>query len=301
MRFDYYAKLASDQAREEGMEPHGRAAGFVDRCSRLAQQNNKVKVKARESYIGKARGSLPDWPDGLSPEPDLTSLPRPDWLGLQVDFQLKTPWYSKDDRPFHVLDNPVRKDRLLGRPFLSAASWKGLLRWACRMRAGLVEHLGEHEMKLDQWQDPAWIVHLFGNERGEKKEFSQGALAFFPTWFSRIGFEVINPHKWSTKAGTQPIYYEVVPAGTRAKLHLLYAPPPVEREGDLAAEALSNLIEATAGLLETYGISAKRTAGWGSTRIEHWISFCYQGEGNKYKNIDQLKADLRKWVQGVTK
>jgi CRISPR-associated protein Cmr2 len=115
---------------------------------------------------------------------------------------------------------------------MSAASWKGLLRWACRMQAGLCRHLESQGMKMEGWKDPVWIVHLFGNERAEGEEFSRGALIFYPTWFSKVDFEVINPHKRKTRAGTQPIYYEVVPAGTKGSLRLLYASLPGEVEDD---------------------------------------------------------------------
>ncbi len=189
------------------------------------------------------------------------------WAYLEVGFTLLSPWYSKDDRPFHVLDNPVRKDRVFGVPFMAAASWKGLLRWACRMEAGLLGHLNELGGRMGGWDEPDWIVHLFGNERAEGEEFSRGALQFFPTWFDRIGFEVINPHSREKKAGTQPIVYEVVPAGTTGRLRLLYAPAP-GRETPPAT--LANLTRAIEKLLTVYGFSAKRTAGWGLAEIQSW-------------------------------
>lgn len=134
----------------------------------------------------------------------------PGWLAIRLAFELKTPWYSKDDRPLHVLDNPVRKDRIFGVPFMSASSWKGLLRWSCRMEHGLLEHLAKHDGKVDDWPEPSWVVHLFGNAKSEDEHFSRGALQAYPTWFDKVGFEVINLHDRSRRAGTQPIYYEVV-------------------------------------------------------------------------------------------
>jgi CRISPR-associated protein Cmr2 len=237
-------------------------------------------------------------PGELNFEPDFSQLPDPSWFGIEVEFSLLSPWYSKDDRPFHVLDNPVRKDRVFGVPFMSAASWKGLLRWACRMEAGLYGHLESHDMKMDGWKDPAWIVHLFGNERAEGEEFSRGALVFYPTWFSKVGFEVINPHKRKTRAGTQPIYYEVVPAGTEGKLQLLYAPLPGEIENDKVKPAafIDNLLDSIAALLETYGISAKRTAGWGTAKIldRGWKISPETGENGKNgKNADEIKAEIK--------
>jgi CRISPR-associated protein Cmr2 len=190
------------------------------------------------------------------------------WALLKVDFTLSAPWYSRDDYPFHVLDNPVRKDRVFGVPFMAAASWKGLLRWACRMEAGLLEHLNERGGHLDGWNDPEWIVHLFGNEREDGEEFSRGSLQFFPTWFHRIGFEVINPHNRETRAGRQPIVYEVVPAETTGRLAMLYAPAPGREP---PSETMANLVRAVEVLLTVYGFSAKRTAGWGLAEIRYWL------------------------------
>ncbi|MGC8876852.1 RAMP superfamily CRISPR-associated protein [Thermus sp.] len=216
--------------------------------------------------------------------PEFSKLPSSHQIALQVDFELLTPWYSKDDRVFHLLDNPVRKDRVFGVPFMAASSWKGLLRWTCRMQAGLREHLQKHKT-MDGWHDPDWILHLFGNEKGEDEEFSRGALVLYPTWFDRIGFEVINPHSRERRAGTKPIYYEVVPGrrpkknpgeyaeGGKGTLSLLYAPwPGMEFSAD-PKEALPKLLKALEDLLTIYGISAKRTVGWGTARIMRWRAF----------------------------
>lgn len=202
----------------------------------------------------------------------LAEPPRPllpGWCSLHIHFELKAPWYSKDDRPFHVLPNPVRKDRIFGVPFMSASSWKGLLRWSCRMEHGLLDHLAKHDGKLYDWRDPPWIVHLFGNAKSEEENFSRGALRCFPTWFDKVDFEVINPHDRARRAGTEPIVYEVVPAGCKATLHLLYAPPPSGAEAQQveSADVLARVLEATRKLLAVYGFSAKRTAGWGIAEI----------------------------------
>jgi len=279
MTFDYYASLAENKACPKRVNEGGLAAGFVDGCAvwscqdkPQAQKAPDPKNEARKCYMKRAAELDLKLPSALHLEPDHTSPPDSTWFGIDVSFTLASPWYSKDDRPFHVLDNPVRKDRVFGVPFMSAASWKGLLRWACRMQAGLREHLEEHEMKMDGWNDPSWIVHLFGNEKGEDERFRAGALVFYPTWFNKVGFEVINPHSRSRRAGTQPIYYEVVPAGTRGRLRLLYAPLPGEIENDklTPAEFIGGFIDSIRALHETYGISAKRTAGWGTAKIDEW-------------------------------
>ncbi len=303
MSFDLYADLAVQSSCPDRAElPAELASGFVDGCTysfvyneieaarvekelqREHDENKKrelrkqkkerddAKNQARKKYCERAaKVQKLELPADLSLDAASAVL-QPGWLAVEVSFTLETPWYSKDDRPFHVLDNPVRKDRVFGVPFMSAASWKGLLRWSCRMEAGLREHLEKPGGSLEGWNDPAWIVHLFGNEKGESEDFQRGALAFYPTWFSRVAFEVINPHSRKTRAGQQPIYYEVVPPDTKGTLYLLYAPLPGEaaRDGVEPKDALGKLLEAVEKLLAVYGFAAKRTAGWGLATINEW-------------------------------
>ncbi|HDL53961.1 MAG TPA: hypothetical protein ENH32_08295 [Proteobacteria bacterium] len=287
MIFDYYASLTEQKACPKKVNECGLASGFADGCLVWSCQDkprdkktSDPKNEARKCYMKRA-SDLEDLklPPDLNLDPGFSQLPDSSWFGIEVGFELLSPWYSRDDRPYHVLDNPVRKDRVFGVPFMSAASWKGLLRWACRMEAGLFDYLKKPGMKLDGWKDPSWIVHLFGNEKSEQKDFRSGALVFHPTWFDKIGFEVINPHKRKTRAGTQPIYYEVVPAGTTGSLRLLYAPLPGKTGNDKIkpVEVIANLVDAITALLETYGISAKRTAGWGAVEVKSCSLFHVKG------------------------
>lgn len=300
MTWDYFAFLAENTNQEETLlPPQGLSGGFVDEVS-----VRFFKESARCHYMTKAGDDI-TFPDLVSQTvPDFSSLPSSAWLALQVDFELLTPWYSKDDRVFHLLDNPVRKDRVLGVPFMAASSWKGMLRWACRMHAGLLEHLEKQGGRLDGWRDPDWILHLFGNEKGEGEEFSRGALAFYPTWFDRIGFEVINPHSRERRAGTQPIYYEVVPPGVKGTLTLLYAPwvPwPEMKPAAKAEEVLPMLLEAIEALLTTYGISAKRTVGWGTAEITKWRAFHKTGGNVEKNNRADLEQEVQTWLSKGTK
>jgi CRISPR-associated protein Cmr2 len=290
MSFDYYASLDEMKACPKQVNEGGLASGFGDGCV-VWSCRDKEKNNARQCYMKRAAELELNLPPDLHFEPDHASLPDSTWFSIDVSFTLKSPWYSKDDRPFHVLDNPVRKDRVFGVPFMSAASWKGLLRWACRMQAGLSDHLEKHDMKMDGWKDPSWIVHLFGNEKGAQKDFRSGTLVFYPTWFNKIGFEVINPHSRSRRAGTQPIYYEVVPAERRGRLQLLYAPLPGEtkRDGVNPEELLRNLVDAIEALFRKYGISAKRTAGWGAAKIHDNESKLWFVEGG---SLDELIGEV---------
>ncbi len=302
MSFDLYAELAiQSQCPVTAELPAGLACGFVDGCTAWGTRGGDAKNEARNCYMKRAEAAnllpkeLADLLDAVPP------VLQPGWLAIEVAFTLETPWYSKDDRPFHVLDNPVRKDRVFGVPFMSAASWKGLLRWSCRMVAGLAEHLERHRGNLEGWEDPSWLLHLFGNEKGAGEDFQRGALAFYPTWFPRVGFEVINPHRRKTRAGTQPIYYEVVPpryeqkgtlTETKATLRLLYAPRPGQapKEGVEAQDALNKLLDATDKLLTVYGFSAKRTAGWGLAKVDEWV--VRNGKASQKGDLATVKASL---------
>ncbi|HVZ31052.1 MAG TPA: RAMP superfamily CRISPR-associated protein [Polyangiaceae bacterium] len=223
------------------------------------------KEGARRDYQSNPQKGHPGY------EPASTALLR-DWLALSVTFQLQAPWFSKDDLPFHVLDNPVHRDHVFGAPFMSASSWKGLLRWTARMKTGLLAHLEANDNSLKgkegrkDWKDSPEVIHLFGNECEEAEHFQRGALAFRPTWFDKVGFEVINPHDRAKKAGTKPILYEVVPAGATGTLSLLYAPTPGAASVD-RQQAVLRLLDAVEAVLTEYGFSAKRTSGWGVATI----------------------------------
>ncbi len=322
MIYDLYAELVLRKVcPTSGPFPAGLASGFVDECTVWSARDDRQRNNARKCYMKWMRAKTLGLPSELGLDPWPPALLHANWLALAVKFELLTPWYSKDDRLFHVLDNPVRKDRVFGVPFMSAASWKGLLRWACRMHARLRQHL-EQGKRFEEWNDPNWILHLFGNEKGEDRKFRQGALVFYPTWFNKIGFEVINPHNRPRRAGTQPIYYEVVPGqrpnqkdgkqnrmggsqskaqvsnrrpgqeGGKGSLRLLYAPwPPMANQTNLSAW-LPQLLQAIEDLLTRYGISAKRTVGWGTAKIERWCAWQKDREPIKETSRDEFERQL---------
>ncbi|GIV83487.1 MAG: hypothetical protein KatS3mg052_0494 [Candidatus Roseilinea sp.] len=295
MTWDYFVFLGNNPRLQETLTlPEDLAGGFVDEVSvRLFEG---VKEEDRKRYVQSA-GKTFTLPDLISQtKPNFSSLPSSTWLAFQVDFELLTPWYSKDDRVFHLLDNPVRKDRVFGVPFMAASSWKGMLRWVCRMQAGLREHLEKQGGKMDDWRDPDWILHLFGNEKGEGEEFSRGALVLYPTWFDKIGFEVINPHSRERRAGTQPIYYEVVPPGAKGTLSLLYAPWPGMKPAAKPRDVIPKLLEAVEDLLTTYGISAKRTVGWGTAKITEWRAFHKTHGSTQKQSRNDLYQGIQSWL-----
>lgn len=308
MTWDYFVWIAENSSIQEALTlPEGLAGGFVDEVSVRFFMKDRENARNRYRTEAGKNFQIPEELQylfiprfaSLSPPhiPNFVSLPSSHWLGLLVDFELLTPWYSKDDRVFHVLDNPVRKDRVFGVPYMAASSWKGLLRWAFQMHMKLIGPEGEADEK-EQKRAKNWELYLFGNEKDEKKYFQQGALVFYPTWFDKIGYEVINPHSRSRRAGTQPIYYEVVPPGAKGTLYLLYAPLPGMKPAAQPKEVFLKLLEAIEELLTTYGISAKRTVGWGTAKILTWRASHKTHDSIEKTTRNELWEEIQNWFSG---
>jgi CRISPR-associated protein Cmr2 len=236
--------------------------------------------------------------------PDLSALPPGSWF-LQFTFTLAKPWISKDDDPFYVAEsvNPVRKDKVFKVPMMSAASWKGLLRWTA-MHTRLA--LQKDTLSPEKFAQERFVqTLLFGDEKGEEpgqtKDFAayldalkpearqeyerllrayyelepdeplphhSGRLMFYPTFFDLIDVEVINPHSRKTRAGTHPIYLECVPQRAKGTFTLLYVPFDLVGQNqesivDEAGKHLRYLVPMIKHLFLTYGFSAKRTSGYG--------------------------------------
>ena len=261
---------------------------YVDPLLKVLKDNKK---RARHDYEAEPPCTYAAY------EPSSRTLLR-NWLALTVTFQLQAPWFSKDDLPFHVLDNPVHRDHVFGAPFMPASSWKGLLRWAARMKTGLLAHLEANNNTLNDWHDSTELVHLFGNERDGSEHFQRGALAFRPTWFDKVGFEVINPHDRAKKAGTKPILYEVVPSGATGTLNVLYAPAPGTAAAGIDPQnAMRLLCDSVESLITEYGFSAKRTSGWGIATITK-ASLRWR-EGSRDGKLSDLRDEAKKLVGGA--
>ena len=275
---------SANVARQFVQFVHGKASQF----------NNFIDQKCKHL---KSSGLLP-------PPPDIALLPPGSWF-LQFTFTLARPWISKDDDPFYVAEsvNPVRKDKVFKVPTMSAASWKGLLRWTV-MHIRLA--LKKNELSPAKFaQERVVQTLLFGDEKGEEpgqtKDFAayldalkpearhdyerllrahyklssddpfphhSGRLMFYPTFFDLIDVEVINPHSRKTRAGTHPIYLECVPIGAQGTFSLLYVPFDLigKEERDIKQQSLADLeliAEGLSAMFLTYGFSAKRTSGYG--------------------------------------
>lgn len=234
----------------------------------------------------------------------LLSLPQP-VFALEFPFRLEKPLLMRDDDLFHPIDNPVRKEHVFKKPMLSASSWKGLLRhvlWAWVMEA--VSRESDAEAGREKNDSVCLLMdmaRLFGSvkeiesENSGKKYGQQfpaiidvlkkrlqssiasgqeslpsftGCLYFYPTFFSRLDLEIINPHDRRRRVGKNPIYLECVAKGDVGICRLAYVQMPVwsqtaDGPAILAAKDMETVIKLLGELLHERGISAKRSSGYG--------------------------------------
>ncbi len=248
-------------------------------------------------------------------------LPRYSFV-LKIPFKLAKPYISRDDKEFYIIDNPIKKDKVFGIPMISAGSWKGNLRWTAgkilenarssdekiKIRLKLVRLFG-HENETER----GYFNSLFTNDELSLYErelekittrdgLRRGRLHFYPTFFFRIGLEVINPHDRKTKAGKIPIYIECVPEGTCGDFALLYVPfdlmgkPPEIQKAELI-EDLNLIFSSLRDMMLIYGFSAKKSSGFGIIKPE----FPEQGKlhikgvlkESTFKNFNELKEIIK--------
>jgi hypothetical protein len=181
----------------------------------------------------------------------------PPWSALiTLEVRLTRPFFSREDVSFYPTENPLKKEWIFGVPYLSAAGVKGLLRWAWRM----------------QWEDDQDEKDIeegiFGprNEEMQDDNARHGSLWTYPLiWNGDIGLDVINPYDRIKSIGIKPIKYEVVKSGATAKIHLIILNRDSEKVWLL--KILDKLRPVLDLLLQHGGISAKRSADWGTVDV----------------------------------
>lgn len=247
--------------------------------------------------------------------PDLATLPPGSFL-IHFTFRLRKPYISKDDTEFYIIDNPVRKDKVFKVPYVAPTSWKGALRAAMvrelvedsrtmddkkfaaeRFKLTLLfgDEKGEEGARvtgladfLDQVKDKKRAANTyrrkvkdyFGVENDKLMPYHRGRLFFYPTFFTQISLEVINPHDRKTGAGTQPIYIESVPTGAEGTFTLLYVPfdrigreeanPEQGIDKSLKQEVEEDMWKVAKGvraMFTEYGFGGKTSSGFGTAEI----------------------------------
>lgn len=236
-----------------------RAVRQADDRTAAAARRVALEEPHAEYLWYKARGSELDtyirhaWQD----DPPLTPIPEsfrfaPDLaeiaqlpqlsLMLRIPFRLRAPYISRDERDFHVLDNPLRREKILQTPMIPGASWKGCLRSAMVQQlaerwCGLpVEDRERCDRRKEYVASRIQMARLFGTELGVELTddadpvyldklagshaaacyrrylrrfvsptgFFAGRLHLYSTFFNvRSSTEIINPHSRATGVGVQ--------------------------------------------------------------------------------------------------
>ena len=200
------------------------------------------------------------------PNPDIASLPKYSFF-IQFKFKLRKPFYSHDDEVLYIIDNPVTKEHVFKLPMMRPSGWKGNLRSTF--------------LKIDslpvEYDTNPLIKKLFGYTDESRKSQKKGRLIFYPTYFDKIGLEIINPHDRKTKAGTKPILYEVVPEGSNGIFSILYIPFDLigsddEKRKNEAISDLRKISTVVNEMMTVYGFGAKTSSGFGV--IENKVENC---------------------------
>jgi len=208
---------------------------------------------------------------------------------LEFDFTLEKQYLSRDDTPFYPIDNPVRKEFVFKTPMVSGSSWKG------NLRSAAVENMLTRNTSPDQKRQERYsLIDVFGDEKGNGDEPSthpdralgqflndyfgfcplgrrRGRLRCLPSYFDRIDLDVLNPRDRETRAGTQPIVFEVVPPGATARFGLFYFPFDLLGHSDSKRTAAVRedwrlIGEAVHQMLRVSGFGAKKSSGCGKAR-----------------------------------
>lgn len=234
-------------------------------------------------------------PNGTSVE----TMPELSFM-FHIPFTLETAYISKDESNFHILDNPIRREKIFQVPMIASTSWKGTL------KATMLRQLAEwwHDLAPEDkkkrcnrkkfLEQRIQIGRLFGTEKDNyesyldnldnenlaarykrylklfisKTEFFAGCLHFYPTFFNKSSLEVINPHDRRTGVGKRgPIFIEVVPPKTTGTFVLLYVPFYFQKsrknKQNLVVTDLTAIAKSILLMLTQYGFGAKTSSGFG--------------------------------------
>ena len=268
--------------------------------------------KMNSNWILKNNGKYSSnlWKLLEKPKIDVNQLP-PHSFFLSIEFTLKKPFISRDDEDFYIIDNPISKEKVFKIPYIRASSWKGNLRWVARKL-------------FNNTIDGNKEIQLFGNEKTEENKFNRGRLRFYPTFFNRIGLDIINPHNRETKAGTVPIYFEIVPEKTQVpkkakvpektqapekiqapektlgEFSLLYVPFDLIGEDEITVmkevrNDFTIVLKSIYKLLVYYGFSAKKSSGYGVIDINEEFRFNIIDEKIEYLELRNKSGNFIKF------
>lgn len=260
-----------------------RSAFLIQHAMELEGIDQRQALDEPKKARGKAR-SLPcavreiDRAALRGPMVDVSVLPAFS-AAVTLRFQLLAPLLTRDDDPFYLFDNPVRKDHIFGVPCLAAASLKGLA--ADAFQRGFPDDLpwknlgkDDQERMIGYRRKSALARRLFGVASDDAAAASEaGRLHFSPVWFSHVQYLVMNPTRTDGSGiGTQPIQFEAIaPVDDKGKpvqgeVSFFYFNPAGAKQSDEATARtdLACLVGALAAWWPALGLGAKRLAGYGA-------------------------------------
>lgn len=283
---------------------HYFAANSNDKYSEAIQDVFRMIAGENNSLSKKIEHELND-NEFLFPQPvhtmtDLATLPQYSFA-IEINFKLRKPYLSRDDRELYIIENPVRKEWVFKNPYIAPSQWKGCLHAAMvsLLREWWESLLDEQKRVEDFVGYRLRLLRLFGNEsdidvntddfnsyldeyggREAAKSYKshlerllkdgrrRGRLHFYPSYFRKIGLEVINRHDRTTGAGTVPVFFECVPEGEKSVFTILYVPFDLVGidETAIRREAAEDLVEVAKGikyLLTRFGFGAKTSTAHG--------------------------------------
>ena len=232
----------------------------------------------------------------------------PNSFALEVNFTLTAPYFSKDDDEFYIIQNPCLKEKVFKVPMVRGSSIKGALLSAARdiiensNTSDKIKHLescfrifgvGNDEFRniVEKVDDNSLKLFFMLNglaidvrddvkkifAKYKEKKAQKGRAVFYPIYFDCLSLELINPHNRKTKAGTNPIHYEVVPKNTQGILQLIYIPfdGVIEKDEKINKEANQDLEFLKECIKKAFdnGIGAKTKLGWGRAEIKEMKEF----------------------------
>ncbi len=265
---------------------------------------------------------------------------------VRAEIKLSSPYFSRDDDNFYLIQNPCLKETVFKVPMVRGSGWKGAIATAGKkllnenenmkkyfpsfirifgagskeFRESIAEKERENKSKLVKAvlayllfelgkklnkndiekikEDPKNYLNecldfkYLKSSFSEKKPARKGRAVFYPSYFTELSLEVINPHDRGKRAGTNPIHYEVVPKKTQTELQIVYIPfDGILMKKDNLRKQVENDLEFLLMCIERAkddGIGAKTKLGWGRFKLNDKI-YCVNGEIEN-KNDKSLKG-----------
>ncbi|MGI6138824.1 MAG: RAMP superfamily CRISPR-associated protein [Candidatus Hydrogenedentales bacterium] len=182
------------------------------------------------------------------------TLPWKYSISMEFKWELTTPWFSRVESNFDVLDNPLSRDRLTGKPMFKASGLKGVLRHASAF------------FKNDFSNYADLINFCFGDANDSGNSGNQGKVKFDNVIFDKISSDIISPHDRKRGVADHPVGFEIVPQGATAQTSVFIF-SKTENDHKQGIQAALLLLKSLEFLLTDLGISAKRSIGYGLGKL----------------------------------